>query len=141
MDGVGDDSSVGELLDRLLADDRAFRAGADIGAGFSADVQAQFEPMLDQVLDRRARMHLVGRERVHLAVARIAENDPAVAAKEDDPEPQIIGGALEQLAEHERINACDLLITLRHAPSPGTTRLEQAVVNEPNNSPNFGTCS
>jgi len=118
MDGVGDDSSVGELLDRLLADDRTLGAGADIGAGFSADVQAQFKPMLDQVLDRRSRVHLLGRERVHLTVARIAENDPAVAAKQDDPEPKIVGGALEQLAEHERINACDLLITLRHARCP-----------------------
>src|SRR3954451_430103 len=118
MEGVGDDSSVGELLDRLLADYRTLGAGADIGAGFSADVQAQFKPMLDQVLDRRSRVHLLGRERVHLTVARIAENDPAVAAKQDDPEPKIVGGALEQLAEHERINACDLLITLRHARCP-----------------------
>lgn len=75
MNGVGDDSSVGELLDRLLTDDRTLGAGTDIGAGFSADAQAQFEPMLDQVLDRRARVHLVGRERVHLAVDQ-PDNSP-----------------------------------------------------------------
>ena len=98
-DGVGDDSAVGEFLNRGVERNIAPDALTDVFVGRSTHLQAEIEAVLDQFAGRCAGLHLFGRESVHLDVAPVAENDFALRVEDDNSERQIVDGLLEPCAQ------------------------------------------
>ncbi len=86
VDGVGDDPAVSEFLHRGVECDVAADALADVVIDCDLHLQAEIQPMPDQFMGRRPRLHLFGREPVHFPVTLVAENDFAFLVENGDAE-------------------------------------------------------
>ncbi len=121
-DGVGDDTSVGEFLDRGVERNVAPDPLADVFLGRHAHLQADVQPVLDQRAGRRTRFHLLGREPVHCHVAPVAENDPAVRVEDDNSERQIVDRLCEAGLQARRFRVRGWLVAICHTAVPVAIR-------------------
>ncbi len=103
VDGVGDDPSVGEFLDRGVERDVPPDALANVFIGRPRDFQAELQPVPDQFAGRRARLHLFGREPVHLHVALVAEDDLPLLVEDDNAERQMVDRLFKPLTQVSRL--------------------------------------